>query len=500
MRTLIRAKHVLAFEGNDHVLYPDGEVVYDGAEIIHVGKGWQGSADELIDAGNALVAPGLIDLDAIADLDHLLLDSWWPASHRPAAQWSEDYFRHRRHDVLPVEERIFVREYAMAQLLRHGVTTFMPITAEAHFGWAERREEMVGMAEAANRLGIRAYLGPSYRDGVNVIRPDGTRTVLWDESEGERGFKEAVSFLDDVARLPGDLVRGALLPYRMETVRPDRLRATAAAAERTDTVVRIHCLQDHFEMAALAEWYRQTPIELLRSTGLLNVGPLIPHGTYLGGVEFDQDRFVREVHELRDAGSSLVHCPWTSFRYGNFFSAVNRCGDLGLNVALGSDSYPPDLIRAAEVGNNLAKLAYGRLDVADIPAYFRAATLGGAAALGRNDLGRLAPGAQADFIVVGFDDPRFGIVDDPIRTLVINGSARDVKMTVVAGRVVMRDGNVTGAPSAGVAERAQLLFERMRRAYAERDYLGRTAAELFPPTFKAAGTGSASENEVRSAE
>ena len=69
------------------------------------------------------------------------------------------------------------------------------------------------------------------------------------------------------------------------------------------------------------------------------------------------------------------------------------------------------------------------------PDYFRSATLGGANALGRSDLGRLAPGAQADLIVLGLGDPWMGVVDDPVRTVLMNGSGRDVKMTVVAGRV-----------------------------------------------------------------
>ena len=102
-----------------------------------------------------------------------------------------------------------------------------------------------------------------------------------------------------------------------------------------------------------------------------------------------------------------------------------------------------------DIGNNIAKVVDGRLDAGSAAEYFRAATLGGARALGRTDLGRLTPGAQADLIVLGLGEPHIGVVDDPVRTILMNGSARDVQMTVVAGRTVMSKGVVPGVETRG---------------------------------------------------
>ncbi|WP_156322592.1 amidohydrolase family protein, partial [Leucobacter musarum] len=67
-----------------------------------------------------------------------------------------------------------------------------------------------------------------------------------------------------------------------------------------------------------------------------------------------------------------------------------------------------------------------------------AATLGGARALRRPDLGRIAPGAAADLVAFSLADLRTGAIDDPVRTLTLAGTARDAHFSMVAGRTVMR--------------------------------------------------------------
>lgn len=154
------AAHVLAHRDGDHVLVSDGEIVYRGTRILHAGRGWGGPVDETIDCGDALIMPGFIDLDALADIDHALLDSWATPDLAVGQQWSADYFRSRRRDVFDPPERAVIREYALSQLLRHGVTTFMPIASESHSEWAETYDDMVEVARIAERLGIRGYLAP----------------------------------------------------------------------------------------------------------------------------------------------------------------------------------------------------------------------------------------------------------------------------------------------------------------------------------------------------
>ncbi|GAA2412290.1 amidohydrolase family protein [Nonomuraea africana] len=477
--TVVRASYVIGFDGADHVVHRDGCVVYSGDSIVHVGPSYEGPADEVIDAGEAIVGPGFIDLDALSDIDHALIDTWHASSD--GLTWSAEYAAGRRAAVFPLEETLFMREYALTQLIRNGITTAMPIAAETHSAWAESYEEFAGIAEIAGRLGLRMYLGPSYRSGVPVMR-DGARDVHWEPELGEKGLAEAVRFVRDFDGAYDGRLRGALLPCRIETVTLDLMRATARAAEELDCLVRLHCMQGLTELRLLREWYGRHPLDVLESVGLLGPRLLIPHALYLGTPDAPFEGSPDRLAAL----AGIVHCPLTTVRYGDALQDFDRYRAAGVNVALGTDSFPPDMIRNMDYGNNLAKLVTGRLEAGSAADYYRAATLSGARALGRDDLGRLAPKAKADLVVVDLSGPRTGPVDDPIRTLLMNCSGADVTTVVIDGRVVMRDRVIPGVDEAAFRRRAQAYFTEMKAAYSTRDHLRRPVEELFPPSFRPA--------------
>ncbi|MFB7579575.1 MULTISPECIES: chlorohydrolase family protein [Streptomyces] len=491
MRTLVTASHVIGYdpEADDHVLIRDGQVVYEDTRIVHVGHGYDPAAcDAVVDAGAALVGPGFVDLDALADIDHALLDTWHADGR--GLDWSEEYALNGPTAVFDADDRAFVREYALTQLIRHGITTAMPIAAETHSDWAETYDDLARVADAAARFGLRMYLGPSYRSGVPVVTPDGTAAVHWRPERGERGLADAIRFVRDFDGAHGDLVRGALLPCRIETLTPELMRATADAAEELDCLVRLHCLQGTGELRRLADRHATTPLGLLKETGLLGPRLLIPHAIYIGGHSEVDTPYAGELDDLATV-AGIVHCPYTMVRYGAALEDFDRYRAAGVNIAMGTDSFPPDMIRGMDYGTNLSKLTTGRPEAGSAADYYRAATLGGARALGRTDLGRLAPGALADLVVVRLDGPRTGPVDDPVRTLLMNTSGADVDTVVVNGRTVLRAGRIPGVDETAWRTRAQRLFDRMKAAYADRDYLHRTTDALFPGSFPArpAGTG-----------
>ncbi|GGY59746.1 chlorohydrolase family protein [Streptomyces omiyaensis] len=488
MKTLVTASHVIGYDPgtDDHVLLRDAQVVYEGNRIVHVGHGHDPAAcDEVLDAGLALVGPGFVDLDALADIDHALLDTWHADGR--GLQWSEEYALRGPVPVFDAEDRAFLRAYALTQLVRNGITTAMPIAAETHGEWAETYDDLVSVADSAARIGLRMYLGPSYRAGVPVVTPDGERAIHWRPERGDEGLAEAVRFVRDVDGAHDGLIRGALLPCRIETLTPELMRATARAAEELDCPVRLHCLQGTGEREELAGRHGTTPLGLLEETGLLGRRLLVPHAVYIGGHSQVEAPYAGELDALaRIAG--IVHCPHTMVRYGAALEDFDRYRAAGVNIAMGTDSFPPDMIRNMDYGTNLSKLTTGRPEAGSAADYYRAATLGGARALGRDDLGRLAPGALADLVVVRLDGPRTGPVDDPIRTLLMNASGADVDTVVIDGRTVLAAGRVPGVDETAWRTRAQGLFDRMKNAYAGRDYRHRATEELFPDSFPAPGS------------
>ncbi|MEZ4510605.1 MAG: chlorohydrolase family protein [Chloroflexota bacterium] len=483
MKTKLTAAFVIGYDGNDHVIYHDGELVYQDDRIEFVGHNYPHAVDQTIDAGLAMICPGFIDLDALADIDHAILDTWVSPAISLGLQWSADYFRNHRHDLFSREEEAFKHRYALSQLALNGVTTFMPIAGEQYKAWCETYDEFADVATIVDELGLRAYLGLSYRSGVNVVHQDGSRDVLWNEAEGERGLRDAIRFVQTFDGAANGRIIGCLLPARIETVTLDLLRQTKIAAEELNCLIRLHCLQGETEGRFLQQWYGKTAVQLLQELDLLRPQVLIPHAMFLNK-ERPDPQSLSELEVFAKSGASVIHCPLVFARAGQALHSFRRYQAAGINLAMGSDTFPPDMIRVMETGLLAGNLAEGRQDAHQAADMFRAATLGGARALGRDDLGRLAAGAKADMVIIDLSDYRLGPIEDPIRTLVMMGNGRYVRDVIVDGRTIVKDGQIPGLDVAGMRQQAQAYFEKMRAAYPQRDYLGRSEKTLFPPSFR----------------
>ena len=136
-----------------------------------------------------------------------------------------------------------------------------------------------------------------------------------------------------------------------------------------------------------------------------------------------------------------------------------------------------------DYGSLAGKIAARDQSAASAADLFRAATLGGATALGRDDLGRLAPGAKADITVVSLADLRSGPYDDPIRTMLYNTNGACVSTVIVDGRTIMEEGHIPGIDVDDLRGRAQRYFDAYRASYTERDFRRRATDDLFPPSF-----------------
>jgi cytosine/adenosine deaminase-related metal-dependent hydrolase len=483
MRISISGRFIIGFADGDHFVYENGEVVYENDRIVFVGHGYAGHADTAIDYGDAIISPGFIDLDALADIDHAILDCWGAPDRLRGMRWSEDYFRSGRRDVFSREDQAQNRRYALAQLLLNGITTALPIAAETYKAWAETYDEFADIVAIGDELGIRLYLGPSYRSGVNVTRADGTPDVMWDEPLGEEGLRQAIAFVRAFDGANGGLARGMLAPARIETVTLDLLRASKRASDELGCPIRLHAAQSRTEIAFLDRWYGKTPIELLHEIGFLGPRTLIPHAIYLRGRHGLPPGDNDEVRLLAESGTSVIYCPLANARYGGQLESYDEYRAAGVNIAMGTDTFPPDMIQALALGHYLAKAVAEDAAAADFADLYRALTLGGAAALGRDDLGRLAPGAKADITVVDLSALRTGPIADPIRSLVMNCTGSCVRDVIVDGRHVVRDRAIPGLDGEALRGWAQAYFDRYQSAFSAWDYRRRPTEELFPVSF-----------------
>ncbi len=189
-----------------------------------------------------------------------------------------------------------------------------------------------------------------------------------------------------------------------------------------------------------------------------------------------------ELDWLADSGATIVHCPLVSARHGQVLKSFGRYRDRGVKIGLGTDTFPPDMIQNMNIGVMTARIADESMQTSAAD-FYTAATIGGADALGRSDLGRLSPGAKADIMVVDLDNPSMGQVFDPIQTLVLNGSGRDVKTVIVNGRVAVKDRQIPGVDMAAMHARSQEQFQKLIASCPERSLRHPPVIEMFRPSF-----------------
>ena len=491
MRTLIRGGWVVGFAGGGHTLVPDGVVVYEDDRIVHVGRRFEGRADAEIDARGMLVCPGFIDTHVHSGhraSHRLITDSGRPeffgqpfleiSVPREGTRVGGDPRYARPTDADADAGNRLLASFTVAEMLRNGITTFM------EFGSQLRVQE--ALLTEVERLGLRAYLGAGYDSGRWVGDAQGRLKRVIDEAAGRKEFDGALAFIRRVDGSVSGRVRGLLAPREVETCSLDLLRATRAAANELRLPIVTHAAYNVIEFYEILREHRMTPVELMEQVGLLGPDLTIGHGNLIADNALLNYSGGRELELMGRHHVTVSHCPVNIARRARYLDSWPRYRAAGVNLALGSDTYPRDLIMQMRIASYFGKVISHDLFAAPAAQVFEAATLGGARALGRDDLGRLAPGAKADIVVIDLatrDSLRFGPVRDPIKALVECGIGDDVVTVVVDGVVRMRDRVIPGVDLAALRAQAQDAGEAVWRRVQEWDPLGRTAEQISPWSF-----------------
>lgn len=468
MRTLIRGGDVVACEGETHRVIRRGDVVLDGDRVAFVGRGYAGHADRVLEVPGRLVSPGFVNLHSEVDLSHGPL--WDDAGRvdlyaiRPAS-WLWDP------DAAPVLSPDDVRAGArlsMATALRCGATTVVGINTMVLKRWDDAPWEPDLFVEVADELGLRAYLSHHYRDGVVTGGANGAE-IVWNSDAGRRGLERAVAFVERLRRRSDDRVQGLLFPYTLDTVSPELLRETRAAAQALGTRIRMHFAQSRFEVEQIRARYGTDPVSLLEAIGFLGPDVILTHALCIAA---DQD-----LERLARRDVTIAHCPVVMRRTGRVLRSFSRFRRAGLNVGLGTDTFPPDMLEEMRWAALASKVADRHPASGLAREVYEAATLGGARALGRDDLGRLMPGAKADVAIIDLRRLHVGPTDDPIRALIHYAVQEDVEHVFVDGHVVVADRRVLGVDERTVLRDAERAIGRMVAQFVA--WSGRAAEDLF---------------------
>ncbi len=474
MKTLIHGGDVVAYAAGGHRLLRNGALVFDDDRVTFVGRAFAGPVDRRIDATGQLVVPGFVNIHCHADTE---------AGGRLIADVGRrDYFhtgflnyygaRKGARSLGPRQDPEIGGRFAMAEMLRNGCTTVVDIgvAAESH-------------ARIAGELGLRAYLSPAYKSAEYVVDSSGRLSYEENEAEGMAGLERAKEFIRKRAGDHDGRLQGMLFPYQVDTCSPALLRATRQAADELGVGIEIHAGQNLLEFHEILRRHTMTPVEYLADTGLLGPDAIVGHCIISTAHHLAALPAGRDLEILAQTGASVAHCPLVFARRGNALESFTTYRRAGVNVGLGTDTYPRDLISEMRWASNLCKIVERDFTVATAADVFSAVTLGGARALRRDDLGRLAPGAKADIVLIDMRSFRMGPYRDPIKALVQCGTSDDVAQVIVDGRSVVEDGHVVGLDEAALLAEAQAEAERLWSTVPAWHWQGLTADQLSPQSF-----------------
>ena len=209
---------------------------------------------------------------------------------------------------------------------------------------------------------------------------------------------------------------------------------------------------------------------------------VLGHAIFISGnswVNFAGD----DLGLLASSGTSVSYNAWCFIRRGLVMESFPEYVAAGVNLCLGTDTAPQSMIESLRWTAIAGKVASRRTDVSTARQVFDAATVNAARLLGRDDLGRIAPGAKADLLFWRADGFTMTPMRDPIRNLVYYAQASDLSDVLVDGRQIVQDGVVLGADTRAATRRVQEAGERMWSRWPGGDWAGRTLDEVAPATY-----------------
>lgn len=338
----------------------------------------------------------------------------------PLMEWLNDY-------IWPYEALInrddvqLGAELGIVEMLRGGVTTFVDMY------WYEE-----AVADAAEKLGIRAVLAPCFVDD---------RMAAFEEDLPATVAKAAKC----------DRLSVMIAPHAPYSCSEENMRRAAVLSEEYGLPITIHLAETHDEERQIRERFGCSPVELIDSYGLLKEGTIAAHCVHLS----DSDR-----RTLLERGVSVAHNPQSNMKISSGISPVATLLDEGVNVTIATDgpcsNNDLDMWEEMRSASFLQKLSAG--DPCVISAYelLRMATVGGAKAIGRGDeLGQIKEGMLADLIVLDMERPHLYPCYDVVANLAYAAKASDVNMVVVNGEVVVDGGDVLGVDEMDLCRRVE---------------------------------------------
>ena len=405
-----------------------GIVIKDGKVIELVAKGAmpQTPFEQTFDASDHVVLPGLVNCHH--HFYQTLTRALPAALDKPLFPWLKSLYPVWA--GLTPEMISLSSELALSELLLSGCTT----AADHHYLFPEQSAEAFDyQVQAAKRVGMRVCLT---RGSMSLGQDDGglppqsvvqsEDTILTDSERVIRQYHQ---------REAGAMVQVALAPCSPFSVTQEIMQASAELAKAYDVRLHTHLAETLDEETFCLKRFGMRTVDYLESVGWLHDRTWLAHG-----IHFNDE----EIKRLGEAGVGICHCPSSNMILA---SGICRTVDLekagsplGLGVDGSASNDGSNMIKEVRQALLIQRLRYlpnqvGHKDV------LRWATGGGAGVLGRDDIGQIEVGYQADLALFKLDDLRFSGSHDPLAALVLCGAERADRV-MVAGEWRVKEGQL----------------------------------------------------------
>jgi cytosine/adenosine deaminase-related metal-dependent hydrolase len=444
MSAAIFASYLLTHEEGRQAVLRDRWVLIEGTRIAAVTAS-RPTAATVLDKPGRFVLPGLMNLhnhaysEAIAR--SLTEDGNARRRNRSVVYTVLMPLSRRGIEILSHDERLAIARLGVLQLLRGGVTSVMDAF----------RNGIPEMFDAAAEMGIRFWGAPYvFSTGDAQLRPDGTMRYAGDDGATDLAAWKALHASWEGAA--DGRIHLAMAPHATDTCGPDLLIEAAALARAHGVTITTHVAQSKDEVATIAARHAgRTPAEYLDWLGLLAPDLLAAHCI---------DSTDADLRLMAARGATVLNCPRVFARAGTV-AAFGRFAEHGVRTLVATDGYNADMLGELHAASTISKIALGRPDVATAPELLDAVTAHAAAAVGRPDLGTIAPGATADLTVVDLTHPQLQPLADPRRGLVALANRADIAEVFVDGEHLVANGRYTRGDEAAIAAAATAAVARI---------------------------------------
>jgi 5-methylthioadenosine/S-adenosylhomocysteine deaminase len=425
--TLIHSALVLTLEPLSDPI-PRGYVAVKDGKVAAVGQVQQEAdrppARERLDAGGALVLPGLINTHSHAPM------VWFRglADDLPLQEWLTQKIFPAEGGWLDQDKVYWGSLLAAAEMIRGGITT----VADGYFYEHEVRR-------AFRDAGLRAVVAQGLVDfpfpGVTHPRDNLTHAARFLETGADGG----------------DLITSAVFCHSSYTCGPETLKEAKALTRNRGVPWFVHLAETRREVEDLKAQTGMGPAAYLDSLGLLDELTVVVHGVWLKPADMDI---------LARRGVKVSHCPESNLKLAAGVAPVPELLARGVTVGLGTDGAASnnnlDLFGEMSLTARLHKVWQGDPTVLPAPEVLALATREGAKVLGLGDrVGTLSPGKQADLMVVDVKQAHLTPLYDPYSHLIYAARSADVRHVMVAGRWLLQDRRLVTLDWDDLASRAR---------------------------------------------